>query len=43
MLFTYLHLAPLPELTEQLLHHNVTAIAYETIRESDGPSRCILQ
>jgi alanine dehydrogenase len=36
MLFTYLHLAPLPELTEQLLQHEVIAIAYETIRESDG-------
>jgi alanine dehydrogenase len=36
LLFTYLHLAPLPELTTQLLESGVTAIAYETIRERDG-------
>jgi alanine dehydrogenase len=36
ILFTYLHLAPLPELTAQLVKSKVTAIAYETIRESDG-------
>ncbi|HSA91537.1 MAG TPA: alanine dehydrogenase [Terriglobales bacterium] len=36
VLFTYLHLAPLPELTEQLLRHNVTGIAYETIRDAQG-------
>jgi alanine dehydrogenase len=34
-LFTYLHLAPLPELTEALLKARVTAVGYETIRESD--------
>jgi len=36
ILFTYLHLAPLPELTNALLKAGVTAIAYETIRERDG-------
>jgi alanine dehydrogenase len=36
MLFTYLHLAPLPELTERLLEAKVSAVAYETIREGDG-------
>ena len=36
LLFTYLHLAPLPELTNRLLEAGVTAIAYETIREKDG-------
>ncbi len=36
ILFTYLHLAPLPELTERLLDAQVTAVAYETIREGDG-------
>jgi alanine dehydrogenase len=36
VLFTYLHLAPLPELTERLLEAQVTAVAYETIREKDG-------
>jgi alanine dehydrogenase len=35
-LFTYLHLAPLPELTEQLLRAHVNGIAYETIEERDG-------
>ena len=35
-LFTYLHLAPLPELTHLLLTKRITGIAYETIRESDG-------
>lgn len=33
VLFTYLHLAPLPELTETLLKKKVTGIAYETIRD----------
>src|SRR5437763_6708897 len=35
-LFTYLHLAPLPELTEELLRCGVNGIAYETIVERDG-------
>src|ERR1700704_1336868 len=35
-LFTYLHLAPLPELTERLLEARVNGVAYETIREADG-------
>ena len=33
VLFTYLHLAPLPGLTSHLLEKKVTAIAYETIRD----------
>ncbi len=36
LLFTYLHLAPLPELTDRLLEARVAAVAYETIREADG-------
>ncbi len=36
ILFTYLHLAPLPDLTEALLRSRVNAVAYETIRERDG-------
>jgi alanine dehydrogenase len=36
ILFTYLHLAPLPELTNRLLEARVNAIAYETIIEPDG-------
>jgi alanine dehydrogenase len=35
-LFTYLHLAPLPELTDRLLSSKVNGVAYETILESDG-------
>ncbi len=36
ILFTYLHLAPLPELTDKLVESKVNAVAYETIREEDG-------
>jgi alanine dehydrogenase len=36
VLFTYLHLAPLPELTDRLLAAKVTGIAYETIRDRAG-------
>jgi alanine dehydrogenase len=36
VLFTYLHLAPLPELTDKLLESRVSGVAYETIREPDG-------
>ena len=36
ILFTYLHLAPLPALTDRLLAARVNGVAYETIRESDG-------
>jgi alanine dehydrogenase len=36
ILFTYLHLAPLPELTSALLESRTTGIAYETIVEKDG-------
>ncbi len=36
ILFTYLHLAPLPELTSALIASGATAVAYETIREKDG-------
>lgn len=36
VLFTYLHLAPLPELTQKLLDKKVTGIAYETIRDKSN-------
>jgi alanine dehydrogenase len=36
ILFTYLHLAPLPELTNALLEKKVTGIAYETVRDRTG-------
>lgn len=32
LLFTYLHLAPAPELTKMLMQREVTGVAYETIR-----------
>jgi alanine dehydrogenase len=36
LLFTYLHLAPEPELTKQLLERKVTGVAYETITDKAG-------
>src|SRR6201995_5283108 len=36
VLFTYLHLAPLPALTDKLLATKVTGIGYETIRDRAG-------
>ncbi len=36
ILFCYLHLAPLPRLTEVLLRRRVTGIAYETLRDQKG-------
>jgi len=36
LLFTYLHLAPDNELTEQLLKQKVTGVAYETITDRKG-------
>jgi alanine dehydrogenase len=36
LLFTYLHLAPLRDLTDALLNKKVTGIAYETVRDRAG-------
>ena len=36
VLFTYLHLAPMTELTDALLANKVTGIAYETVRDRAG-------
>jgi alanine dehydrogenase len=36
VLFTYLHLASFPELTQSLLDRKITAIAYETTMSKDG-------
>ena len=36
VLFTYLHLAPLPALTDKLLEAKVVGIAYETVRDRQG-------
>ena len=35
-LFTYLHLAPAPELTEGLCKSGATCIAYETVEDANG-------
>jgi alanine dehydrogenase len=36
ILYTYLHLAPAPQLTKALMERKVSAIAYETIQPEDG-------
>src|SRR5579863_249064 len=36
VLFTYLHLAPLPALTDKLLESKMIGIAYETVRDPQG-------
>lgn len=36
ILFTYLHLAPVPDLVQALLGSRTNAIAYETVRRADG-------
>ena len=36
LLFCYLHLAALPELTKQLCDIGLTAVAFETVEESNG-------
>lgn len=36
ILFTYLHLAPEPELTKALIENKVVGIAYETVQLSNG-------
>src|SRR6185312_9170914 len=40
VLFTYLHLAPIPDLTDQLLKKKVTGIAYETVTDRTGLCHC---
>jgi alanine dehydrogenase len=42
LLFTYLHLAAAPALTELLLEREVDAVAYETIQLADGSLPCLL-
>ena len=36
LLYTYLHLAPEPELAKALLRKNIVGIAYETVQTDDG-------
>src|SRR5262249_49707375 len=35
-LFTYLHLAPAPELTKRLQESGATCVAYETVEDTEG-------
>ena len=42
ILFCYLHLAPLPELTSALLKAGVNAVAFETIQTQDGLLPCLM-
>ncbi|MBP3399791.1 MAG: alanine dehydrogenase [Erysipelotrichaceae bacterium] len=41
ILYTYLHLAPNPELTKALMDKDVKAIAYETITDEHGNLPCL--
>ena len=38
LLFTYLHLAPDPELTSGLVESGATCVAYETVVDDAGPA-----
>lgn len=41
LLYTYLHLAAVPELAQALMGQRVTAVAYETIQLADGSLPCL--
>ena len=41
ILFTYLHLAPNPQLTQALMDRGVKAVAYETITDKEGNLPCL--
>ncbi|MBE7065118.1 MAG: alanine dehydrogenase [Ruminococcaceae bacterium] len=41
ILFTYLHLAPNPTLTDALIKKGVKAVAYETITDNEGNLPCL--
>ena len=41
LLFTYLHLAPNPQLAEALISRGVKAVAYETITDKEGNLPCL--
>jgi alanine dehydrogenase len=42
LLYTYLHLAAVPELAVALMRQRVTAVAYETIEMADGTLPCLV-
>lgn len=41
ILYTYLHLAPNPQLTKTLIEKGVKAVAYETITDAEGNLPCL--
>ena len=41
ILFTYLHLAPNPQLADELIKRGVKAVAYETITDKEGNLPCL--
>ena len=41
ILYTYLHLAPNPQLTEALIERGVKAVAFETITDNEGNLVCL--
>ena len=41
ILYTYLHLAPNPQLTKALMDRGVKAVAFETITDGDGNLPCL--
>ncbi len=41
ILYTYLHLAPNPELTKALMEKEIKAVAYETITDKNGNLPCL--
>ena len=41
ILYTYLHLAPNPELTDALIERGVKAVAFETITDAEGNLPCL--
>lgn len=41
ILYTYLHLAPNPKLTDSLMKRGVKAVAFETITDSEGNLPCL--
>jgi len=42
ILFCYLHLAPVPELTRTLMDRCVNAVALETVQYKDGHLPCLM-
>ena len=43
IIYTYFHLAAVPELAKALIKKTVAAVAYETIQTEDGGTAALLQ